>query len=85
MQLYCDPVRCQQCGFEDIDGLVMDHINNDGAAHRKTERMSSRNGGSGTTIYEVIRRKGRIEGLQVLCANCNMIKHMNHLRERMLA
>jgi len=76
MALYALPVACQFCGFAQLDGLVLDHINNDGAAHRKAENLSSRGAGSGTRIYEFIRKNGKIDGLQVLCANCNTIKQL---------
>lgn len=80
MLLYCDPIACVRCGFKDLDGLVMDHIADNGAAHRKAEKLSSRAGLSGSNIYELIRRKGKIDGLQVLCANCNMIKQLRRNR-----
>ena len=83
MLLYANPVACKVCGFSCLDGLVLDHINNDGAAHRKQENLSSRGSDkSGITIYELIRKRGKIEGLQVLCANCNMIKHVRLCREK---
>lgn len=77
MSLYADPVACSICGFDQVDGLVLDHINNDGAAHRKEANLSSRSSSrSGTRIYEYIRKNGKIDGLQVLCANCNTIKQL---------
>ena len=82
MKLYADPVRCVQCGFDKIDGLVLDHIENDGKKHRVAENISHRGLGSGTRIYEVIKRKGRIDGLQVLCANCNTIKQLRYGRSK---
>jgi len=67
-----------------MDGLVMDHINHDGAVHRRAENINHRNAAtnSGTTIYEVLKRKGKIDGLQVLCANCNMIKQLRYGRRK---
>lgn len=84
MRLYADPVRCVQCGFSKIDGLVLDHIHNNGAAHRKEARISARNNVvmGGTRIYEHIRKNGKIDGLQVLCANCNTIKQLRHWRRQ---
>lgn len=80
MLQYCDPIACQHCGFANLDGLVMDHVNDDGAAHRRLEKLAGRGSGTGSNIYELIRRKGKIEGLQVLCANCNMIKQLRKNR-----
>jgi hypothetical protein len=46
----------------------VDHIQNDGAAHRREY-------GGGWRIYEVIRREGYPrDRYQLLCANCNLAK-----------
>ena len=82
MRLYSDPVQCVSCGFSRIDGLVLDHIHNNGAAHRKEAHISCRGIMGGTRIYEHIRKNGKIDGLQVLCANCNMIKQLKHWRKQ---
>ena len=82
MRLYVDPIACMQCGFAELDGLEMDHINDDGAHHRRTEQLSSRGTGfNGGRIYELVRKRGKIEGLQVLCANCNRIKQLRRWRK----
>lgn len=82
MLRYCDPVRCAVCGYNDsIDGLVMDHINDDGAKQRKDFGISSRSIMGGTTIYAIIKKKGKIDGLQVLCATCNQIKQLQKWRK----
>ena len=66
---------CAWCGFDaDVDALTLDHINDDGAEHRRDLGISHRGGSSGTTMYERLRALGWCEGLQVLCANCNTIK-----------
>jgi len=58
--------RCQRCGFDDWRALQIDHVEGAGTEERKRQS-------SGRTIaFEVV--KGRREGLQVLCANCNWIK-----------
>lgn len=82
MRLYSDPVCCVRCSFAVLDGLVLDHINNDGATHRKEAKLAGRNSGMGSRIYEHIRKNGKIEGLQVLCANCNTIKQLRYWREQ---
>ena len=72
---------CNLCGFDaDFDALCLDHINDDGAEHRRELGISSRNNVSGTTIYERLKAKGWMDGLQVLCANCNMVKELRRKR-----
>lgn len=74
-------MACGSCGFStDIDALCLDHIDNDGAAHRKELGCGSRGSPSGTTIYERLKAKGWMPGLQVLCFNCNTIKELRRKR-----
>jgi hypothetical protein len=60
-------MRCRCCGEKRVEFLCLDHINNDGAIHRResyhnaTHLISKRNG------------KWR-DGIQVLCYNCNIAK-----------
>jgi len=67
--------ECAICKNKDIDILVIDHINNDGAQHRKKLGISSR-GRAGCDTYQAIKKENFPDGLQVLCANCNMKKEM---------
>lgn len=69
--------RCIACGETDIIVLTIDHINNDGAEHRKTQ-------GTGTGLYRWLRKNGYPEGYQVLCANCNTRKEFEHRRAKAL-
>lgn len=72
---------CRYCGYaENIDALCLDHIDNNGADHRKELGCSSRSRVSGTTIYERLKAKGWMPGLQVLCFNCNTIKELERKR-----
>lgn len=84
MALYADPVRCQHCGFDKIDALCLDHVENNGAAHRKEINVKHRGCSptAGTRIYEYIQKNGKVEGLQVLCANCNLMKQIKHQRSK---
>ena len=83
--MYADPICCQKCGFDQIDGLVLDHIEDDGHLHRKELGISCRGDkGDGKVIYELIRRNGKIDKLQILCANCNTMKHIRRLRSNTL-
>jgi hypothetical protein len=76
-------MSCTRCGFNaDIDALCLDHIHNDGAQHRKQLGISGRGASSGTTIYERFKALGWMDGLQVLCANCNTIKELRRKRGR---
>lgn len=76
-------MSCARCGFDaDLDALCLDHINDDGAAHRKQLNIGNRSTVSGTTIYERLKAIGWMDGLQVLCANCNMVKELRRKRGR---
>ncbi len=59
---------CACCSEADPRFLTLDHINNDGAAHRREM------GVKGSAFYLKIRRLGYPSGLQALCWNCNMGK-----------
>lgn len=58
--------KCACCGESDIRFLAFDHINNDGAKHRREIGR--------TTISYWLRKNGYPKGFQVLCHNCNMAK-----------
>jgi len=75
--------KCAICGMDDIDCLVLDHINNDGADHRKAIRVSSRTT-NGVSMHAALKREGFPEGLQVLCANCNTKKQIELCRKERL-
>lgn len=58
--------RCACCGESRFEFLAIDHVNNDGAAHRKTVHASR--------LIWWLRDNEYPEGFQVLCHNCNMAK-----------
>lgn len=64
---------CTCCGVTGEKFLTLDHVNNDGAKHRK-EQIGSR-GGIG--IYLWIIRNNFPPIFQVLCFNCNHAKQLN--------
>ena len=64
---------CKCCGETEIAFLSIDHINEDGANHRKLLTGSSRTGG-GTPTYRWIKKNNFPDGFQVLCFNCNWAK-----------
>lgn len=64
--------RCVCCGESDERFLTIDHINNDGAEHRR------RTGGGGEYTFIWLRKNGFPAGFQTLCWNCNCAKgHSN--------
>lgn len=64
--------RCSCCGETQPLFLTIDHIDNDGAAHRRKVGNSSHN-----NIYGWLVRNKYPAGFQVLCMNCNQGKHRN--------
>jgi hypothetical protein len=62
------------CGEADTDVLVLDHINNDGAMHRRT-LTNYRN------LFVSLKKAGYPPLVQVLCANDNMRKERERIRK----
>jgi hypothetical protein len=63
--------RCTCCGETDPAFLTLDHVNNDGAAHRRALGTNS-----GHAVYRWLRDRGfPQEGFQLLCWNCNHAKY----------
>lgn len=60
---------CVCCGESEEAFLTFDHINDDGASHRR-----SLGGPDGHAIVFWAKRNGYPNILQVLCYNCNMAK-----------
>ncbi len=58
-------VTCNCCGESQIEFLSIDHINNDGSAHRKE---------IGSNLYNWLINNDFPVGFQVLCFNCNFAK-----------
>ena len=76
-------MACAHCGYTgNLDALCLDHINDDGKAHREELGCGGRGIGAGTTMYERLKALGWLPGLQVLCANCNTIKEVTRKRGR---
>lgn len=76
---YGGPI-CKCCGENLLMLLTIDHINENGAAHRREifGNPDSRKGrGTGGNMYVWLRARGYPEGYQVLCFNCNVGKHLN--------
>jgi hypothetical protein len=77
MAAYGGP-RCACCGESEEKFLSIDHVNNDGAEHRRNIGYGEGNGkgASGRTLVW-LKRNGFPEGFQVLCMNCNFGKQRN--------
>ena len=67
--------RCKLCKNDDLRVLNIDHVRNDGNAHRR-----SLGSGSGPQYSRDILRTIRSKRFQILCANCNQIKRKEHVR-----
>lgn len=61
---------CACCGEDEKTFLSIDHVNNDGADHRKEV-------GIGVVFYRWIAMNDFPKDLQLLCCNCNLGKHRN--------
>lgn len=71
--------KCACCGEITLVFLTIDHIDGNGAEHRR--RMAAETGSNwgqaGTPTYRWLRKNGFPEGFRVLCANCNCGRHWN--------
>ena len=64
-------LACIRCGFTDERALSIDHINNDGAEHRRRmygDKLPD------PRLYMWLRARSYPEGFQTLCMNCQFIK-----------
>lgn len=66
-----NPPKCACCGETHIEFLSIDHINNDGYAHRKLL------GFCGNRIYTWLIKNNFPDGFQILCMNCQFGKRLN--------
>ena len=60
--------RCVCCGIDDFPFLSIDHVANDGAAHRREANLHA------GRIYGWLKKNNYPDGFQVLCYNCNLAK-----------
>jgi hypothetical protein len=60
--------KCACCGEGHLEFLSIDHMENEGAAHRKKLTGDPRNG---KNFYYWLRKNNFPPGYQVLCMNCN--------------
>lgn len=64
--------KCACCGESNKKFLTLDHINNDGAAHRKLIKHND-----GRAMFIWIMKNGFPPIFQILCYNCNCGKNVN--------
>lgn len=70
--------KCVCCGETIPQFLTLDHINNDGAAHRKNIFGNKyQSCGTGAVLYNWVIRNNFPDIFQVLCYNCNCGKAHN--------
>jgi len=69
--------RCACCGETEPLFLGIDHIENNGAEHRKSIFKGDYRSATGIFMYRWLKKSGFPPGYQVLCANCNHGKHRN--------
>ena len=65
-------MKCASCSFTDVRALTVDHVNNDGGAHRKQIKKQN--------FYTWIILNGFPDGLQIPCMNCQFIKEYERLQ-----
>lgn len=65
---------CAVCGFDDPRALQIDHVN--GGGNEERLRVGGSKNFSGWNFYRWLRKNKYPEGYQTLCANHNMIKHV---------
>jgi predicted restriction endonuclease len=61
--------RCACCGETENRFLSIDHINNDGAEHRRQSKLQA-----GNPMYRWLKKNNFPQDFQLLCHNCNMAK-----------
>lgn len=68
-------LECKRCGFGDVRALQIDHTKNDGNIERGL--LGGKNF-SGWRFYSWLKKNDWPDGYQTLCANCNVIKHIEN-------
>ena len=65
-------MSCICCGEDQYDFLCVDHINSNGAEHRKKEPNA-------VNIHQYLYNRNYPLGFQILCFNCNMSRNKSGL------
>jgi len=67
-----EDLKCKKCEIDVYSILTLDHINNDGAEHKR--RLAKNGKASSESVYRDLVKNGFPPGYQVLCFNCNYHK-----------
>ena len=74
-------VFCKCCGESGLSFLTIDHIDGNGAEHRRELYGASAKKATGMHMYSWLKKHSYPSGFQVLCFNCNTSKHINGICE----
>lgn len=69
------------CQCVEIEILTLDHIDNNGADHRREISYGKEREGGGGKTYRWLKKNAWPSGFVVLCHNCNWSKHITNLRK----
>ncbi len=70
--------KCDCCGTNDKAVLTIDHVNGNGAAHRRElHNDKAKRPGGGGKLYRWLRDNSYPVGLRTLCFNCNSGRSVN--------
>jgi hypothetical protein len=69
----------ENCTVTDIDMLSLDHINNDGAEHRRSLNIGAK---GGEKLYRWAKKESFPDGFQTLCMNHQLKKQLLYLRSK---
>lgn len=75
------PPKCSVCGESRTMCLSIDHINNNGAEHRREMAKEYNCKVGGNNILTWLKKHNYPKGFQVLCYNCNIIKELKYRRK----
>lgn len=70
--------QCSCCGESQRIFLTLDHVNNDGAAHRRSlNKANNARSTSADKVWRIAIKDGFPDSFQILCYNCNCGKRDN--------
>jgi hypothetical protein len=74
---YANPLQCACCGENNIVFLSIDHINGNGADHRRELEAELGYYPGGNNLPYWLKKNNWPEGFQILCYNCNFAKRQD--------
>lgn len=78
---YCDDgAVCKMCGEDELGVLSIDHIDGNGAEHRR--QIFGNNRTCGYNFYRWLKRNNYPDGFQVLCFSCQYRKRLIEMRPK---